>query len=153
MVVNSIIKTKIIKTVYKKVSILIVICAFVLLSACDSKNKLDYYSQKDNYVNVVGTVTYIHYNEHYDALYFNFSDLNQKFDDSCFKIVGDNLSIALDNGIDQKIGVGSQVEFITAPKYFGDGYVMPIVSISVEGEVLLKFEEGFSNLLKWLEEK
>ena len=33
-------------------------------------------------------------------------------------------------------------------KYFGDGYSMPIVSISVNGEVLLSFDEGFENLMK-----
>ena len=39
---------------------------------------------------------------------------------------------------------------MTAPKCFGDGYVMPIVAVSVDGEVLLEFEEGFENFLEHL---
>ena len=42
------------------------------------------------------------------------------------------------------------VSFMTAPRYFGDGYIMPIVEISVDGEELLSFEEGYENLLEWL---
>ena len=30
---------------------------------------------------------------------------------------------------DDMIKVGDQIEFVTAPKYFGDGYVMPIVAM------------------------
>ena len=65
--------------------------------------------------------------------------------------LGDNLPIAQQNGIDEKIEIGDQVSFITAPRYFGDGYVMPIVESSVNEEELLSFEAGFSNLLEWLD--
>lgn len=57
------------------------------------------------------------------------------------------------NNIDEQIKIGDTIQFVTAPKYFGDGYVMPIVAISVDGEVLLEFEEGYANFLKWLEIK
>lgn len=97
-------------------------------------------------------VTHISYNEDNSVLYLGFSDLNPQFDDNSFKIVGDNLPIVQHNGIDEKIEIGDQVSFITAAKYFGDGYVMPIVEISINGEELLSFEEGFANLLKWLDE-
>ena len=50
----------------------------------------------------------------------------------------------------QKVQLGTTVSFMTAPRYFGDGYIMPIVEISVDGEELLSFEEGYENLLKWL---
>ncbi len=127
------------------------LCLFVL-SACDSKEMKDYYSQRDNYVCATGTVTHIAYNEDKDALYVGFSDLVPTFDDDCFKIVGENLLIVQENGIDEKMEIGDTMEFVTAPKYFGDGYVMPIVEVSIDGEKLLEFEEGFSNLLKWLDE-
>ena len=110
----------------------------------------DYYSQKNNYINAIGIVSHISYNEDKTALYLGFSDLTPQFDDNSFKIVGDNLPIVQEKGIDEKIKIGDQVDFITAPRYFGDGYVMPIVEISVNEEELLGFEEGFTNLLKWL---
>ncbi|HIV47949.1 MAG TPA: hypothetical protein H9749_09110, partial [Candidatus Acutalibacter stercorigallinarum] len=70
-----------------------------------------------------------------------------------FKIVGDNVQIVLENGISEKIKLGDTVEFVTAPRYFGDGYVMPIVAISVDGEQLLDYEEGYANFMEWLEKE
>ena len=121
------------------------------LSGCYAYEKQKYYSQEENYVNVTGTLTFINYNDEESILYLGFSDLNPDFDDNCFKIVGENLSIAQENGIDEKIKIGDQIEFVSAPEYFGDGYVMPIVEISVDGEVLLDFEKGYENWLKWIE--
>ena len=123
---------------------------FVFLCSCQSPDKIKYYSQKENYVSVTGTVSNIKYDEDLKALYIEFLELSVSFDDTCFKIVGENLKIAQVNGINDKLTVGEQVSFITAPKYFGDGYVMPIVSISINGECLLEFEEGYKNLLNWL---
>ena len=80
------------------------------------------------------------------------SELSPVLDDTCFKIVGENLKISQANEIDAKLKAGEQVSFITAPRYFGDGYVMPIVAISINGENLLDFEEGYQNLLDWLSE-
>ena len=122
-----------------------------LLSACNGASMRDYYSQKSNYVRASGTVIHIAYTDDHTELYLGFSDLIPQFDDVTFGIVGDNLTIVQQKGIDKKIKIGDQVDFITAPKYFGDGYVMPIVEISVNEEKLLDFEEGFANLLKWLE--
>ena len=139
-------------SVKRPVLTIVLLCLFVLLTACTTEKTKDYYSQKSNYVNAAGTVTHISYNEDRSALYLGFSDLNPQFDDNSFKIVGDSLPIVQHNGIDEKIKIGDRVRFITAAKYFGDGYVMPIVEISVNEEELLSFDEGFANLLKWLDE-
>lgn len=128
------------------------LCLLVFSTSCTARKMKDYYSQKSNYVNATGIVTHISYNEDRSALYFGFSDLNPQFDDNSFKIVGDNLLIVQQNGIDRIIEVGDQVDFITADRYFGDGYVMPIVEISVNEEKLLDFEDGFANFLKWLDD-
>ena len=137
----------------KRVSLLIsLLCLLVLLTSCTTIKMKNYYSQKSNYVNATGIVTHISYNEDRSALYLGFSDLDPQFDDNSFKIVGDNLPIVQQNGIDEKIEIGDQVDFITAARYFGDGYVMPIVEISVNEEELLKFDEGVDNLLKWLDD-
>ncbi len=76
--------------------------------------------------------------------------MNQQFTDNCFKTVGDNLLISQQNGIDEKIKLGDEVTFISAPRYFGDGYVMPIVAVSIGGECILEFNEGVVNLLSWM---
>lgn len=136
---------------YKKVALAsFFLCIFVFLTSCTTPKMRDYYSQKENYISATGIVINISYNEDMSVLYLGFSDLEPKFDDIDFDIVGDNLSIVRENGIDEKIKIGDQVDFITAPKYFGDGYVMPIVAISVNEEVLLNFQDGYDNFMKWL---
>ena len=134
------------KQFFNLIFLLSVICIFVTtLCSCSAIKEREYYSNAENYIDITGTVTHIQYNEGSTALYLGFSDLSAVVDDTNFKIVGKNLQIVKSNGIDDKLKVGDQVSFITAPKYFGDGYVMPIVGITVGDEVLLDFEEGYAN--------
>lgn len=133
-------------------SIIMIISICILLCSCNSVGRIEYYTQKENYISVTGTISSIKYNEEATALYIDFSELSPVLDDTCFKIVGENLDIVKANRIDDKLKIGEQIIFITAPKYFGDGYVMPIVSISISGENLLGFEEGYENLIDWLSE-
>lgn len=132
------------------------VCAFVfnilsgLLTSCLSIRYRIYYPVKDNYIEVSGVVIYMKYNKDHTELHIAFSDMDRKLDDRTFKIVGENLRIVEKNGIDDKIKIGDRVTFVTAPKYFGDGYVMPIVAISANGESLLDFDEGFKNFMDYL---
>ena len=135
----------------KKLFLLSILCITVCLSACSLEKERQYYSEPDNYITATGTVTHIKYNEEKDALYLGLEQMSYKFSDNSFKIVGKNLIIAQENGLDQKLQEGKQIEFISAPRYFGDGYVMPIVGLTVDGEVLLTFEQGYSNWLEWLQ--
>lgn len=137
----------------KCILILTVFCLLIFLSSCMSAQMLSYYSDEGNYVRASGTITYIAYNEDGTALYLNFSELTPGFSDTCFKIVGENLLIIQENGIDEKLQVGDCVDFISAPRYFGDGYVMPIVALSADDEVFLAYDDSVANLLKWLESR
>lgn len=143
------------KTIFKLKKIFLIILSLyimVFFNSCTKQIMNEYYSQKSNYVNASGIVAHISYNDDKSALYLGFSDLNPRFDDDSFKIVGDNLLIAQNNGVDKKIRIGDRVDFITAPRYFGDGYVFPIVGLSINNDKLLNFEDGFYNLLKWLDD-
>lgn len=136
---------------FKRIILVItLLCTIVFFTSCTTRKMKDYYSQKDNYITATGTISHIAYSEDNTALCLGFSELTPTFDDTDFEVVGENLLITQRNGIDTKIKVGDQVDFITAPRYFYDGYIMPIVSISVNGECLLEFEEGYANLLEWL---
>ena len=132
--------------------ILFSLCLIICLTACNTSKMQAYYLDKTNYIKATGIVNHVSYNEDHTSLYLGFSDLIPNFEDDSFKIVGNNLPIVQEKGIDEKIKLGDKVDFISAPKYFGDGYVMPIVEISVNGEVLLSFEDGYANLLSWLNE-
>jgi hypothetical protein len=137
----------------KLIMIITAVCIILVFPcSCNSSEKIKYYSQKENYISVAGTVSSIKYNEDSTALYVDFSELSPMLDDTCFKIVGENLEIVQGNNIDDKLKTDEQITFITAPKYFGDGYVMPMVAISIGEENLLEFEDGYENLLTWLED-
>lgn len=139
------------KSSSRKLIVIIAACILLVsLCSCSSAKQSKYYSQRENYISVTGTVSHIKYNEDRTALYVAFSEMSPVLDDKNFKIVGENLKIAKANKIDDKLKVGEEITFITAPRYFGDGYVMPIVAISINGEVLLDFEVGYENLLDWL---
>ena len=131
----------------------IVLGALFLVNSCYTKSEIRYYTQLDNYTNATGTVSFIKYNEDKTGLYLELSDLEPQFSSLVFKIVGDNLVIVQKNGIDEKVKVGSQVSISFAPEVFGDGYVIPLVSISTDEEELLGFDEGYSNLLIWLKSR
>lgn len=49
-----------------------------------------------------------------------------------------------------ELSVGDQIEFITAPFHFYDGYHLPIVGLKKGDDTLLTFEDGKQNLLYWM---
>ena len=128
--------------------IVILLC----ITGCDSEQMIDYYCEKDNYISATGVVTHITYSNSMDQIYIAFDEMDYSFSDNNFKIVGKSLTIAQENGLDAKLDIGDKVVFCCAPRYFGDGYVIPIVALSVEGEVLLDMDEGIVNLGEWLSE-
>ena len=134
----------------KVTAILLILCISMCFLFSCSQTEIEYYREKENYVDVEGVVSFVNFAEDYNAIYIAFSDLSYTFDDNCFKIVGDNLRIVKDKGLYDKLKVGSQVVFTSAPKYFGDGYVFPIVSITIDDVCFLEFEEGYTNWLSWL---
>lgn len=137
----------------KKIFALVFIITILMLVSCDSKEMRNYYSDKDNYVVATGEVTHIKYNDDRTALYIGLSRVEGPAYNDTYKFVGKNLTIVRENGIDGKLKIGDRIEFVTAPDTFGNGYVLPIVEITVNGEKLLSFDEGFINLNEWLAEK
>ena len=127
--------------------VLLLILSLVNLSfsGCQTNSIAKYYSNRENYVSATGTITHISTNVEKKTIYIGFEDLSYPFDDTTFKIVGKNYDIVINNGILNSLKVGIQARFISAPRYFGDGYVMPIVAIAISGNTYLDFEEGFGN--------
>lgn len=76
--------------------------------------------------------------------------MSLQLSDNCFKVVGNNLKSLQKELGDDMIKVGDQIEFVTAPKYFGDGYVMPIVAMKRDSVELLSYDDGVRELIVWL---
>ncbi len=65
-----------------------------------------------------------------------------------FEISGDNYEIVMQNGIEARLEKGMTIEFLSAPEDFGNGYIRPIVALTLDGVVLLEQETGIENYLK-----
>ena len=127
------------------------ICLLVLVTtSCANTNmeRINYYSNEQNYIEITGTIDHVMFDDEQKVFYLGFSSLSQKTDDDCFKVVGDAYSRVVANK--EYIQIGATATFVTAPKYYGNGYVMPIVSLSVDGRNVLEYEDGFPSLLDWL---
>ena len=134
------------------ISTLVFFLSFITFSSCEAKEMREYYSDKDNYVVATGTVTHIKYSND-GALYIGLSRVEGHAYNNTYKFVGKNMTIVRNNGIGNKLKIGDRIEFVTAPDSFWDGYTPYLVGITINGETLLEFEEGFVNLNKWLEEE
>ncbi len=131
---------------FAAIQALFVFC-IVNLTGCYYLREKHYYSNENNFVTVTAEFYYINYDDKAPALYLGFLDLPEEFSDDCFKLSGENLKIVEEKGGEDCFAVGDTIEFITAPRYFGDGYVMPIVAISINGESLLDYEQGYENFM------
>ena len=138
------------KPLHNSVLILLVLCVLMNLCSCHNISRKEYYENVENYVAISGIIIYMNYNDDHTALYIAFSDMDPKVDDNNFKIVGGNVEIIKENRFDELVKIGDKATFVTAPHYYGDGYVMPLVSIEVNGVTYLEFETGFENFLTWL---
>ena len=130
--------------------IFLIIAVFVLIVSLiiDYLKSVEkrYYFDKNNYITEDAVVENIIYEE--DYLLFVLSGINEAYQGSVFIIEGESLDVLLERGILEKIETGSEITYTSATRYFGNGYYMPMVALSVDGEELLSFDEGYKNLLK-----
>lgn len=112
--------------------------------------KKEYYSNEENYIEVTGTIHHVVFDQENEVLCLAFSCLSEKLDDDNFELVGRNYSIIIESSYIEKIKTEMVATFVTAPKYFGDGYIMPIVALTIDGQCLLDYETGIANFLDYL---
>lgn len=126
-----------------------ILCVMFLFAGCTPVD-VEYYADRSNYVTVIGTVSHIQYDEDGTALHIGMEECPEGFSDTDFKLVGEGLTIARENGIDEALQLGDEITFTAAPRYFGDGYVVPLAAIEVDGVWFLEFDEGHTALMNWL---
>lgn len=130
-----------------------VICMLGLLSVilsamgCYQGKEKAYYSDKNNYISGEAIVDKIIYDEENHRLFLWLSEIDESYQDSTFKIEGNNVDLLMQSALFREISVGSRITFVSAPRYFGDGYCMPIVALSYNDVILLSFDEGYENLM------
>lgn len=139
------------KITWKYLCFSLIIALILSICGCGGVAKSvekEYYMDVNNYITEEAVVDSITYDKKIEYIGFRLSEINDEYQGERFIIQGKNLDIVLANGILEKIEPNSVVEFTSAPAFFGNGYLMPIVQLSVNGEILLSFEEGYANLLE-----
>lgn len=111
------------------------------------RSRVEYYSEDSNYITATGTVKHLGWGPDQSYVYLAFEEIPEEYSDTNFVIEGENLRTAIEKGFNERVQLGTEVVYVSAPRYFWDGYAMPIVALSVNGEILLTFDEGKMNLL------
>lgn len=107
-----------------------------------------YYSDEENFMEITSEIDHISWDDSEQRLYLGFSEIPEIFSDETFDIEGENFQNVIDNGGEEYLKFGTRVTFVSAPRYFGDGYIMPIVAIKVDEKELLTYEAGYKNLIE-----
>lgn len=72
----------------------------------------------------------------------------EEYPDVEYALIDNCYQIALVNGFDTKVYVGKEISIRTFPKYTDDFDMIPIVALSVDGEVILDETLGYEEFLK-----
>ena len=107
-----------------------------------------YYMETENFITEKVIVDNIIHNEQQGYIVFWLSEIDDSYQCPDFIIEGKNYSIVWENGIQRKLSIGDEITITSAPKYFGNGDFMPIVSITIGDECLLSFDVGHKNLIE-----
>ena len=126
---------------------IVLVVAFFLQSCVVSQiQRTQYLSDPSNYISISGAAKVIGYLDDKKRLVIELDTTNPKLDGNLFVLDGSNLIIVQNNGIDSLLQVGDEIELITAPKYFWDGYEYPIAALESNGIVFRDFATGFNNI-------
>lgn len=79
-------------------------------------------------------------------------DHNNMNFDKYFIIQAKNYEILEDKGFLELLDKGLEIEIVSAPGYFGDGWNYPIVEIKIDNVTYLDFTVGFENNLEYYKE-
>ncbi len=128
-------------------SVCVIVSCLFLLTGCWNIREKSYYSDPDNFISDTATVEKIVYDSDEGILVLSLSNINAAYNDTVFVSRGKNAALLLQNNILDKVTVGDTITYISAPGCYSDGYMFPIVGLSVNEEELLSFDLGYANLL------
>lgn len=127
---------------------LLIVALLLTLCGCYNAREKAYYANSDNFITDTATVEKLEYNPNEGYLILWLTDINEVYSDSTFVVRGDNAAVLIENGVLDKVGVGDKITYISAPGCYSNGYMFPIVGLSVNGEELLSFDTGHENLME-----
>ncbi len=146
---------------YKKISLFFIGTFLSLsLSACgiielvdfrSLYNQIKYYKQQENYIMCTGIIKEISCTEDLSKICIEIENIEpNEFQNNKFYICGKGKDIVESNGIYQDLKTGDKIKFMSASRFYGDEYVVPIVYLEKEGEIYLTFHDGYNAFMEIL---
>ena len=102
-----------------------------------------YYANPQNYIKVDAVVTFLSQRE--DGSIALFVKTDSRAFSGTLKIIPENAILASANGLLNEVEVGDEVSLLSAPAYFADGYIVPVVGIAKDDKEYIDFSTGISN--------
>ena len=127
--------------------LLLCMTIFASVTACYASREKAYYSNRGNFITEEAVVENIIYIQESNKIVLWLTDIDPSYQAKEFMISGDNASEAIENEIMIKVNIGDTIIFTSAPHYFGNGYFMPIIGITIENTEILNMETGYQNLM------
>ena len=130
---------------------ILVIAVLITSTGCgviSSLHEREYYSDESNFISGTAVVENIIYHQEDGEIILWLGERDEAYVTGAFILRGENASVAIENGIFEKIAIGDTITFISAPRIFYNGYFFPIVSLSIGDDLILSYEEGYANLMK-----
>jgi hypothetical protein len=122
-----------------------IILFFILLAG--GSGHVIYYSNPKNYVDADGLITFLRQSEDGTiALTIKTDTIGLS---TALQIIPRNAALACANGFMAEVNVGDKISLISAPAYFGDGYILPVVGFTKGNKEYLDFSSGISNQIAY----
>lgn len=139
----------------KTTVLLVCILVVIFCNACDInaplRNKMvAYYSQDKNYFELSGTVKSVEYREDIDELFIEMDILT---DEHHFPLNGDGygeFTVVNWSKLSFHLEINDTIALTSAPDYFYNGHILPIVSVKKGDDEYLSFAKGKANYLSWI---
>lgn len=134
----------------KYVSILLLLSSIFFIVSCDynaplRKKMLEYYSDDNNYVELQGVVI----SPENDCGYMEIDILTESH---VFPLNAQTGYGEFESGLIYNLTPGDKITLVSAPMYFYNGHVLPVMALKKDDVVILTFEDGKSSYLAWIEE-
>ena len=143
----------------KKLSLfLVAILSIFFLASCNfneplRNNMLDYYNKDNVYSELTGEIKSIKYKEGIDELFIEIELAEIKNDFSVNAVTGyGEFTIVNWSKYNFALEANDTIIFTSAPMYFYNGHILPIVALSKNEEIYISFNEGVSTYINWIQE-
>ena len=142
----------------KRMLAFLVALSISLLCACDVNaplrtKMLDYYSNAENYSFLKGKISSVVVDEEERQIHLEIDILTPGHAFTSNPHTGLSQFIIVDfTEEERKLSVDEEVEFMSAPMYFYNGHVLPVVSLKVGDTEIMTFEEGRERYLLWIKQ-